>query len=1046
MAVMRFPISGSPLRWVRLFWAACLVALLSGTAWAAPPPPRTSVRVVMDQDYPPFVFRGPGGSLKGILVDQWALWAKRTGVAVQLDALPWGEAQRRMESGEYDVIDTIFSNPERRLRYDFTRPYARLDVPIFFSKDLSGISGPRDLPGFIVAAKRGDNSVEILKAEGVQNFLLFDDYEAIVGAARDGRVKVFTVDEPPALYYLIKMGIQDQFRESRPLYSGEFHRAVRKGDRELLALVEGGFSAIQPAEYQEISQRWYGTPLLSRRELRLTLWIAAVSVGGLGLLLLWIWGLRRMVERRTAELRASHAYARSIFDAVHDAVFIADGEGRILDFNARAIELFGVPRERILGWDLGCLSGGVAPWTLAGFRDRLEAARAGGQALFEWQGALADGRTLPLEVAVRLDGTGPETRFVIAVRDITERKRIAEALHASEQITRTISGNFTNGMIYQAVVEPDGTRRFTYLSDSVAILYGATVAEAVADATLIYRQIHPEDLPGLVEAENRAIQAVATFQHEARVVGPDGQIRWSSFVSTPRPRPDGSIVWDGMEFIITDRKRSEEALREREAVYRSLVRAIPDLIFTFDRAGAYLTIHAPKPEQLYAPEEMLWNRTVTEVLPGTLGPQFLAAIGAALDTNAVQELNYSLTVQGVEKWLETRFAPCEGDRVVAIVRDVTEARQVAERQRRLEGQLQQAQKLDSLGSLAGGVAHDMNNVLGAILVTATANQDNLPPGDPLHRALETIARAATRGGQMVKGLLNFARQTAMEQVIVDLNAELCEVARLLERTTLSKIRLELDLAEGLRPIRGDAGSLVHAFMNLCVNAVDAMAEDGTLILSTRNLDDGQVEAVVADTGTGMAPEVLRRALDPYFTTKEVGKGTGLGLSMVYGIVKAHEGHLEIRSEPGRGTQVVLRFPALAGAAAEPATAPPPRPAGAHPLEVLVVDDDEFLRSSMEGLLEQLGHKATLATCGEDALARLDLGLRPDVVILDMNMPGLGGAGTLPRLRALCPGTPVILATGKADQTALDLVASDRHVTLLAKPFTKGELRLRLDSL
>jgi len=144
--------------------------------------------------------------------------------------------------------------------------------------------------------------------------------------------------------------------------------------------------------------------------------------------------------------------------------------------------------------------------------------------------------------------------------------------------------------------------------------------------------------------------------------------------------------------------------------------------------------------------------------------------------------------------------------------------------------------------------------------------------------------------------------------------------------------------------------------------------------------------------------------------------------------------------------VVLRFPALAGAAAEPATAPPPRPAGAHPLEVLVVDDDEFLRSSMEGLLEQLGHKATLATCGEDALARLDLGLRPDVVILDMNMPGLGGAGTLPRLRALCPGTPVILATGKADQTALDLVASDRHVTLLAKPFTKGELRLRLDSL
>ena len=1046
MAVMRFPTPGSPLPWVRLLCAVCLAVFLAAGAGAAPPPARTAIRVVMDQDYPPYVFRAPDGSLKGILVDQWALWQQRTGIAVHLDALPWGEAQRRMEAGEYDVIDTIFRNPERELRYDFTRPYARLDVPIFFSKDLSGVSGPRDLTGFVVAAKRGDNSVAILKAGGVHDFLLFDDYEAIVAAARDGRVKVFTVDEPPALYYLIKMGIQDRFRESPPLYSGEFHRAVRKGDHALLAAVEGGFAAIQPAEYQEISQRWYGRSLFSRRELRLTLGIAALSAGGLALLLLWIWALRRMVDRRTAELSASHAYARSIFDAVHDAVFIADGDGRILDFNVRAIELFGFPRERILDWDLGRLSGGEPPWTLAAFRDRLAAARAGGQALFEWRGARADGRTLPLEVAIRLDGAGPSTRFVIAVRDITERKRIEEALHASEQIARTISGNFTNGLIYQAVVEPDGTRRFTYLSDSVASLYGATVAEAIADSALIYRRIHPEDLPGLVEAENQAIRTVSTFKHEARLVGPDGEIRWSEFISTPRPRPDGSIVWDGLEFIITDRKRSEEALREREALYRSLVRAIPDLIFTFDRAGAYLTIHAPQPERLLIPEESLWNRTVTEILPGTLGPQFLEAIGAALDTNAVQELNYSLTVRGVEKWLEARFAPCEGDRVVAIVRDVTEARQVADRQRRLEAQLQQAQKLDSLGSLAGGVAHDMNNVLGAILVTATANQDNLPPGDPVHRALDTIARAATRGGQMVKGLLNFARQTAMEEATVDLNAELREVARLLERTTLAKVRLVLDLAEGLRPIRGDAGSLVHGFMNLCVNAVDAMAEDGVLTLSTRNLEDGQVEVVVADTGAGMAPEVLQRALDPYFTTKEVGKGTGLGLSMVYGIVKAHAGHLDLFSEPGQGTRVVLRFPAMAEAAAAPAAIPAERPAAAGPLQVLVVDDDEFLRSSMEGLLEQLGHTATLATCGEDALARLDLGLHPDVVILDMNMPGLGGAGTLPRLRALCPGTPVILATGKADQTALDLVSANRNVTLLAKPFTKGELRLRLDSL
>ena len=199
------------------------VLLLGFPGLAAGPgqPARASIRVVMDDDYPPFIFRAPDGALKGILVDQWALWEKKTGTRVQLEAMAWSEAQRRMEAGGYDVIDTIFTSERRKALYDFTRPYARLDVPIFFSRDLSGIRGAGDLAGFIVGAKRGDNSVEILKSRGVTNILLFDDYAAVVAAARDGRVKVFTVDRPPALYYLIRMGIQDQFRETAPLYSGD---------------------------------------------------------------------------------------------------------------------------------------------------------------------------------------------------------------------------------------------------------------------------------------------------------------------------------------------------------------------------------------------------------------------------------------------------------------------------------------------------------------------------------------------------------------------------------------------------------------------------------------------------------------------------------------------------------------------------------------------------------------------------------------------------------------------------------------------------------
>jgi len=206
----------------------------------------------------------------------------------------------------------------------------------------------------------------------------------------------------------------------------------------------------------------------------------------------------------------------------------------------------------------------------------------------------------------------------------------------------------------------------------------------------------------------------------------------------------------------------------------------------------------------------------------------------------------------------------------------------------------------------------MNNVLAAILALASANQEVHPADSAPGRAFRIISQAAVRGGKMVGSLLSFARQSPVEERELDLNAILLEVVSLLERTTLSKVRLELDLFPGLRPVRGDSIALSNAFMNLCVNAVDAMAGQGSIRLRTRNLEDGRIEVLVQDTGCGMTPAVLERAQDPFFTTKAEGKGTGLGLSLVYGTVKAHRGQVEIQSEPGRGTRVRLLFPAAPG--------------------------------------------------------------------------------------------------------------------------------------
>ncbi len=235
-------------------------------------------------------------------------------------------------------------------------------------------------------------------------------------------------------------------------------------------------------------------------------------------------------------------------------------------------------------------------------------------------------------------------------------------------------------------------------------------------------------------------------------------------------------------------------------------------------------------------------------------------------------------------------------RMIGLNQDITKTKRDDEEKLKIQAQLQQSQKMESLGVLAGGVAHDMNNVLGAILGLASAHVGAQPYGSPLHQALDTICKATERGGQMVKSLLNFARQNVAEFRVLDLNAILKDESSLLEHTTLARISTRMELETDLRPILGDASALTHAILNLCVNAVDAMPGNGTLTLRSRNLPGGWIEVVVEDTGKGMPREVLEKALDPFFTTKEVGKGTGLGLSMVYRTVKAHQGHLEIQSE------------------------------------------------------------------------------------------------------------------------------------------------------
>ncbi len=412
-----------------------------------------------------------------------------------------------------------------------------------------------------------------------------------------------------------------------------------------------------------------------------------------------------------------------------------------------------------------------------------------------------------------------------------------------------------------------------------------------------------------------------------------------------------------------------------------------------------------------------------------------------------------VTRAGVHKWVQ--FTPSvtrELDRTVRItcaIQDIT-ARREAERERlELTAQLYQTQKLESLGSLAGGVAHDINNVLAAILSSAAVHRKRLESGDPLARSLDTITNACLRGRSVVRSLLSFVRGDIGARGPVDVNEVVREIVELLESTTLSRVVFRIDLDEHVPEIVADRGGLAHALMNLCINSLDAMPGGGTVTIQTLARPDGGVQLSVSDTGIGMAPETRERAIEPFFTTKPPGKGTGLGLAMVYGTVKAHNGTLEIISSPESGTEVIIGLSSNASADVPHAQAekehPEEQTETSSVLRILLVDDDELIRSAIAALLEMEGHEVHVAEGGAEALQCLESGLDVDLILLDMNMPGMNGEETLSRLLQIRPAQAVLLSSGHRDEEMLSMTGPSNILTI-QKPYTLDELNGKLEAL
>ena len=497
--------------------------------------------------------------------------------------------------------------------------------------------------------------------------------------------------------------------------------------------------------------------------------------------------------------------------------------------------------------------------------------------------------------------------------------------------------------------------------------------------------------------------------------------------------------------LVVDITARKEAERQAERIFETS----QDLMLVTDSYGNLLRASPSSIRVLgYRPDEMVGRSGTDFVCPedleATRNEMRAARRGNAsrnFRSRYVHKDGHLVSLVWMGVWSES-------DRYYFFIgRDMTEYD-------RTEGQLRQAQKMEVMGQLTGGVAHDFNNILMVILANVDALEEDEELAQELRDRIEEIAKATERAADLTRQLLAFSRKQALQPRRTDINELVIATGKLLQRTLGEQIEIDFALADDLWDAAIDRAQLESALVNLSLNARDAMPNGGRLLIETANktLDEDYVahnaDAVagdyvmlaVSDTGMGIAPDILDKVFEPFFTTKEIGKGTGLGLSMVYGFIKQSNGHIKIYSEPGRGTSIRLYLPRTgAAAAAEMAPGYAPPPGGSE--RILAVEDDPKVRAIVVGQLRSLGYAVAEASDGTAALAALEAASRPfDLLLTDVIMPGpMNGKALADEVVRRWPKTRVVFMSGYTEDAVVHHGRLDAGVLLLSKPFRKNDL-------
>lgn len=770
-----------------------------------------------------------------------------------------------------------------------------------------------------------------------------------------------------------------------------------------------------------------------------------VQTGIIGLL---IWNIMRRQHETAARQSIEQKYQEMVKNS-KEGIFRSTLDGRIITANQALAGIFGFKTAEELISSVRDLRNQfyVNHDGMDSFFSRI--VKEGSVSGFEMMFYRKDRQKIWLlmsgHLVINPDGSTVVEAFLT---DISDRKKAELSLEENEALLRTLVQTIPD-LVW--LKDADGV--YLFCNQRFEDLYGASESEIRGKTD--YHFVSRELADFFREKDRNAVNSGRPFLNEEWLTfARNGYTGLFDTIKTPMFDSSGNLVGVlGIARDVTERKKSENALNEGSLFLTSLLNAIPLPVFYKDINGIYLGVNRAFEEFFGTSRAEIVGKSVYDIAPKELADRYHEKDMEVFHGAGVQV--YESQVVGSDKVVhdvvfnKSQFFDSDGKMagLIGVILDVTDAKKTEKERKNLEEQLFQSQKMEAVGQLAGGVAHDYNNVLSAISGFCYLQKMDLEQRRINTEYLDQIMEATDRAAGLTKSLLTFSRKQQIDPKEIDLNEIIRNSEKIISMILGENIRLALDLAEANTTVKADSNQMGQILMNLAANSRDAMPGGGVFTIATSKifmdedfikmhgygLRGDYIVMTVSDNGIGMDETVKKRLFEPFFSTKEVGKGTGLGLSIIYGIVKQHRGYIHVYSEPLKGTSIKIFIPSLESLAASVKQSAVFEPKRASET-ILLVEDDRVLRAAMCSMLEKFGFVIIEAVDGKDAVEKFIANMDDiDLVLMDVIMPNKNGHDASLEMKKIKPGVKVILTSGYTGEHLVSALKGEHGIYFIEKP-------------